>query len=191
MPVRCEPKTSSWWVSAPEASAPPYSITSSLAAGKTASIAISTNTAHTPWWARNEVTRPSLAAEVERRRRSIGPDGSLTAVTRATYEPGGAGAPSASVARPRCSDPARLEPDRGSACDDRAALRLDLQRHRRGSARAEPRCEPAFAPRGPRHFEAGERQVEAKRLVGSDWRSGRRSPGRSSARCPRRRRSPT
>src|SRR5438034_8703576 len=67
-------------------------MTSSLAAGKTASIAISTNTAATPCWARNDVTVGAYRRSVNGADRSIVPT-ELTEITRATYEPAGARAP--------------------------------------------------------------------------------------------------
>ena len=50
------PKTTTCWpANAPAASAPAYTITSSLAAGSTASTSISTKTAYTPWSPMNDV----------------------------------------------------------------------------------------------------------------------------------------
>ena len=58
------PKTTTCWpTNAPAASAPAYTITSSLAAGSTASTNISTKTAYTPWSPMNDV-RASVIDEV-------------------------------------------------------------------------------------------------------------------------------
>src|SRR5262245_3007963 len=55
------PNSATWPASAPEASAPPYSIVSSLAAGRTAASAIRMKTATSPWSPMKDVTASRLS----------------------------------------------------------------------------------------------------------------------------------
>src|SRR5579862_1420496 len=116
-------------------------MTSSLAAGKTASIAIRTNTAHRPWRASRAVIAPSLAAEGERRREVHRADGTRRDHAGHVRADGGL---REAVQRPvpaGALGPGRLLLRRQRP-DDRAARRLDPEGHRGGARELEPRDEP-------------------------------------------------
>src|SRR5689334_14530944 len=123
-----------WPASAPEARAPPYTIVSSLAAGRTAAMNMRMKTASKPWSPTNDVTRATLAPVPE----GHGPfRGSDVARDQQMRDVGAcvcaraAGQPAVPPDRPR----PRLVGGRGQRAKDDAAHSLDLQRELCGTSK--------------------------------------------------------